>query len=169
MNDGGSVVYIRRRFRDRLLALLANDSVRSFIWVYYGWFIAGSIHGTFWAYPIPLIVDPMGQAIYDAWVWMPLVAGPIALGGLALRSGGSPAADIDHRLLRREHLGLWMQVGGHGAMCVVLSVYIGAAIYGAQPHQPIPSVFYLCAYLMGVAFLGTQCVYKVILARRYGQ
>lgn len=161
------VVYTRRRVRDRLLALLASDSVRNFIWLYYFWFFVGSLHGTFWAYPISLIVDPMGITVYDAWVWMPLAAAPVALLGLALRHGGSPAAEINHRLLRQDYLGLCMQVGGHGAMAVVLAVYIGTGIYGAEPHQPIPSVFYLCAYFMGVAFLFAQCIYKIVLARRY--
>lgn len=167
MDASGSVFYTRRRVRDRLLALLASDSVRNFIWLYYFWFFVGSAHGTFWAYPIPLIVNPMGIWLYDAWVWMPLLAAPVALSGLALRHGGAPASEIRGALLRRDYLGLWMQVGGHGSMSIVLAVYIGTGIYGAEPHQPIPSVFYLCAYFMGVTFLFAQCLYKIVLARRY--
>lgn len=159
----GSVVYTRRRVRDRLLALLASDSVRNLIWIYYLWFIAGSIHLAFFAYPIKVIVGPLGQVVYCAWAWMPLVAAPVALGGLALRHGGAPASEITGRLLRQDFLGLWMQVGGHLAMAVVLAVYIVTAWVGKEPGQPVPSTFWLTAYLMGVVFLAVQCLYKIWL------
>ena len=158
---GGSVVYKRRRIRDRMRDLLRSDSVRNFIWLYYFWFIAASIHLTFFAYPVKLIVEPMGQLVYNAWAWMPLVAAPVALGGLALRHGGSPADAIHGQLLRRDFLGLWMQVGGHACMTVVLAVFIGTGWYGKEPGQPVPSVFWLCAYLMGVGFLTAQCIDKI--------
>lgn len=161
----GSVVYTRRRVRDRLRDLLKSDSVRTFVWLYYFWFIFGSLDLTFYSYPINLIVDPMGQAVYNAWAWMPLIAAPIALGGLFLRHGGSPAEEIKGRLLRQDFLGLWMQVGGHACMTVVLAVFIGTGWYGRAPHQPVPSLYWLAAYLMGVAFLTAQCLYKIRLGR----
>lgn len=163
---GDSAIYTRRRFRAAFLRWLGNDSVRNLIWLYYFWFIAGSVHLAFFAYPIRLIIDPMGQMVYDAWAWMPLLAAPVALGGLALRHGGSTAADIRGPLLRQDFLGLWMQIGGHSCMTIVLAVFIGTGWYGRDPGQPVPSVFWLCAYLMGVAFLAAQCLYKVILGRR---
>lgn len=162
----GSVFYTRRRVRDFLLDLLKSDSVRNLIWLYYFWFIVGSIHLTFFTYPIKLIVGPMGQVLYNAWAWMPLIAAPIALGGLALRHGGSTAEEIHGRLLRQDFAGLWMQVGGHACMTIVLAVFIGTALYGAEPGQPTPSAYWLCAYLMGVAFLTAQCLYKIHLGRR---
>lgn len=165
--NGGPVIYTRRRVRDRLLALLASDSVRNFIWLYYFWFIVGSVQLTFFDYPVGLIVDPMGLIVYDAWAWMPLFACPVALAGLVLRYGGSPADEIRGRVLRRDFLGLYMQVGGHGCMAVVIAIFIGTAIYGEAPGQPVPSASWLCAYLMGVAFLTAQSYYKVRLARRY--
>ena len=158
-----SVVYTRHRVRDVLRKLLRSDSVRNLIWVYYFWFIVGSIHLAFFSYPIRIIVGAMGQFVYNAWAWMPLVAAPVALIGLAIRHGGSPVDDIQGRLLRQDFLGLWMQIGGHGLMCIVLAVYIGTAIYGADPHQPIPSAYWLCAYLMGCGFLAMQCFYKVLI------
>lgn len=161
-----SLVYVRRPVRDRLRALLASDSVRNLIWVYYFWFLAWSVYGTFYAYPIRLIVEPMGQLVYNIWVWTPLVATPVALGGLAIRHGGSPAAEIRGPLLRADFLGLWMQVGGHACMAVVIGVFIGTGIMGAEPHQPIPSVFWMAAYFMGCCFLAAQCVYKLRLGRR---
>jgi hypothetical protein len=147
--------------------LLRSDSVRTFVWLYYAWFIAASIHLTFFAYPVTLIVEPMGLMVYDAWAWMPLLAAPVALTGLALRHGGSTAEDVHPGLLRRDFLGLWMQVGGHACMTVVLAVFIGTGWYGKEPGQPVPSVFWLCAYLMGVGFLTAQCVYKVGLGTRW--
>lgn len=158
--------YTRRRVRDRLRALLASDSVRNFIWLYYACFIAWGVYGSFFAYPIDLIVKPMGQLVYNVWVWMPLIAAPVALIGLALRHGGSPADEIKGALLRRDFLGLWMQTGGHACMAVVLAVYIGTAFYYAEPGQPIISAILLVAYLVGVSFLAAQCVYKVYLGRQ---
>lgn len=166
MTSGGSVVYTRRRVRDRLRALLASDSVRNFIWIFYIGFLAWGFWGTFWAYPIDLIIDPMGIKVYDAWVWMPLLAIPTALLGLVLRHGGSPADEIDGNLLRRDFLGLWMQVGGHLCQAVTLAVYIGAGIYGAQHRQPIVSVFVFVPYLVSVLILAAQCVYKIHLGRQ---
>lgn len=166
MTDDVPVIYTRRRVRDILRALLASDSVRNFIWLYYFWFIAASVDLTFYSYPIKLIVDQMGQLIYNAWAWMPLIAAPVALTGLILRHGGSPAETIQGRLLRQDFLGLWMQVGGHSCMSVVLAVFIGTGWYGRAPHQPVPSVYWLSAYLMGVSFLAAQCLYKIWLGRR---
>jgi hypothetical protein len=163
---GGSVVYTRRRVRDRLKAILASDSVRNFVWLFYFWFIAGNIDLAFYSYPIKLVVDPMGMLVYDVWAWMPLVAAPTALLGLVLRHGGSPADEIHGRLLRRDFLGLWMQVGGHACMSVVLGVYIAAGWYGRDAHQPIPSVYWLTAYFVGVTLLAAQCIYKIRLGSR---
>lgn len=169
MTVGGGVVVTRRRVRDQLRAILANDSVRNLIWLYYFWFIAWSVYGSFKAYPIARIADPMGIAIYDLWVWSPLVAGPAALIGLALRHGGSPAADIQGNLLRRDFLGLWMQVGGHAWMTLVLGVYIATAALGTNwaAGEPVPSVFWLSAFFQGAAFLCAQSVYKVGLGARW--
>ena len=75
--DGGGLTYSRRRVRDRLRTLIRSDSVRNFIWIFYFGFIAGSIHLAFFARPINVIIEPMGQSIYNAWAWMPLVAAPI--------------------------------------------------------------------------------------------
>lgn len=167
MTDDVPVVYTRRRaIRGWLRTILVSDSVRRFIWVYYFWFIVASLDLTFYSYPIVLIVDQMGQIVYNAWAWTPLVAAPVALAGLVLRYGGSPEEAIPTPLLRRDFLGLWMQIGGHACMTVVLAVYIGTAWYGRASHQPIPSVYWLAAYLMGVGFLAAQCVYKVILGRK---
>lgn len=160
-----SVVYARRPVRDRLRELIRSDSVRNFIWLYYFWFIVGSLDLTFYSYPINLIVNPMGQWIYNAWAWMPLIAAPVALAGLWLRHGGSPADQIHGRLLRQDFLGLWMQIGGHACMTVVLGVFIVTAWIGRAPHQPIASAYWLMAYFMGVAFLTAQCLYKVNIGR----
>lgn len=165
MTSGSAVVYTRRRVRDQIRALLASDSVRNFIWIFYIGFFAWGLWGTFWAYPIDLVVDPMGINVYDAWVWMPLGAMPTALLGLIMRHGGGPAANIHEPLLRRDFMGLWMQVGGHGCMAVVLAVYVGTGIYGADPHQPIISVFVFIPYLVSVLLLMAQCLYKIGLGR----
>jgi hypothetical protein len=151
--------------RDKLRVLLASDSVRTFIWICYGCFFVWGVYGSFFAYPIDLIADPMGQLVYNVWMWTPLVATLVALGGLVLRHGGSPADEIKPPLLRMDFLGLWMQVGGHAAMTVVLAVYIGTAFYGAESGQPIISAICFVAYLVGAAFLTAQCLYKISLGR----
>jgi hypothetical protein len=161
----GPLVYRHRPIRNWLRDLIRSDSVRNFIWLFYFWFIVGNLDLAFYSYPITLIVDPMGQLVYDAWAWMPLIAAPVALAGLALRRGGSAADKIHGHLLRRDFLGLWMQVGGHACMSVVLAVFIGTGWYGRAPHQPIPSVYWLSAYFIGVTLLAAQCVYKIVLGR----
>lgn len=160
-----AVVFRHRPIRNWMKELLRSDSVRNFVWLYYAWFIIASIHLTFFSYPVSLIVEPMGLVVYDAWAWMPLFAAPAALGGLALRRGGTSPDAIHGQLLRRDFLGLWMQVGGHACMTVVLAVFIGTALYGAEPGQPTPSAYWLGAYLMGVLFLTAQCAYKIVLGR----
>lgn len=158
---GQHVEYVRRPLKSRLLSLLASDSVRNLIWVYYLCFIAWGIQGSFFAYPIALISEPMGQTVYNIWVWSPLIAAPIALIGLAIRHGGSTADDIKGPLLRADFLGLWMQVGGHAWMFMVIAIYIGTAFYGAQPGQPLIGAINFIAYLIGVGFLAAQCLYKI--------
>lgn len=165
-----AVPYIARRpLREWMRGMLMSDSVRNFIWVYYLWFILGSLDLTFYSYPINLIVEPMGQLVYDAWAWMPLIAAPIAMAGLWLRHGGSPADEITGFEKRLDFLGLWMQIGGHATMSLVLAVFIGTAWYGRAPHQPIPSAYWLSAYFMGVTFLAVQCYYKVHLGKKRRQ
>jgi hypothetical protein len=166
MRRAGVTFTVRRPLKERVLSYLVSDSVRNFIWFYYACFIAGSIHLAFFTYPIRVIIGPMGQGLYNAWVWMPLIAAPAALGGLWLRHGGSPAMEINSQLLRRDFLGLWMQVGGHALMAIVLAVFIVTAWVGREPGQPIPSAFWLLAYLIGVAVLCFQCCYKLWRGRR---
>lgn len=160
------LVYTRRRVRDRVWNWVVDDSVRGFLWVFYLGFLIWGLWGSFWAYPINLISDPMGDTVYDAWVWMPLLAIPTALTGLVLRHGGSPAKEIHGGLLRRDFLGLWMQVGGHACQAITLGVYIGAGIYAADEHQPIISVFVFVPYLACVIILITQCLYKIRLGKQ---
>ena len=152
--------------RERLRSLLASDSVRNFIWLYYIAFFAWGLYGSFYAYPINLIIDPMGQPVYNVWVWTPLAAAPIALGGLILRHGGSPAAEIKGPLLRADFLGLWMQIGGHACMFVVLTVYITTGVIGLEERQPAISLFLFTPYAVSVALLAAQCVYKLRLGWR---
>lgn len=162
---GGSVVYTRRRLRDRLKALMASDSVRNFIWIFYLPMFAWGWYGSVFAYPINLIYDTMGQAIYDVWVWTPIPATGCALVGLVLRHGGSPADQIQGRLLRQDFLGLWMQFGGHACMFVIFSVYEVTGVLGAYWGQPIISVFGFSSYTLGVFILAVQCLYKIRLGR----
>ena len=161
------LTYTRRPLRQWMREFILDDSVRGFVWIFYISFFVWGAWGTFYAYPVDLIVRPMGVAVYDAWVWMPLLSMPTALGGLVLRHGGSPAEDIKGPLLRRDFLGLWMQVGGHGAMAITLAVYIGAAIIGAEHRQPIVSVFVFVPYLISVVILGWQCIYKIKLGKAF--
>lgn len=163
--DGDDVIYTRRRVRDLIRALLRSDTVRTFVWLYYLWFIAGSVHLVFFARPLKLLEESMG-GLYTAWAWLPLIAAPTALIGLALRHGGSPADDIRGPLLRKDFLGLWMQAGGHTAMTLVLAVYVASVFYGADVGQPTPSAYWLSAYFISCAILAAQCGYKIVLGMR---
>jgi hypothetical protein len=150
----------------RSAARSRTDSVRNFIWLYYLPFFLWGIYGSGFAYPIELIVNPMGHVVYDLWVWTPIPATVVALGGLVLRHGGSPADEITGPLLRADFLGLCMQLGGHVCMFIVLAVYEVTGIVGAYWGQPVISVFLISSYCVGVGVLAFQCGYKLRRGRR---
>lgn len=161
---------VRRPLRQRILSFIISDSVRNFIWIYYFAFFWWGFYGSVFAHPINLIVEPMGQFWYNVWVWTPIPATIIALGGLALRHGGSPADEITGPFQKRaDFLGLWMQVGGHVCMFIVLLVFEITGIAGMYWGQPVFSVFLLAPYCLGVAVLAFQCVYKLHRGRRRRQ
>lgn len=167
MRRAGLTFTVRKPLRERILRFLVSDSVRNFVWLYYIFFLMWGIYGSFFAHPIGLIVEPMGQLAYNLWVWAPIPATLVSLGGLALRHGGSPADEIRGPLLRADFLGLWMQVGGHTCMFIVLLVFEVTGIIGAYWGQPVISIFLLGAYTIGVAVLAFQCMYKLYRGRRH--
>lgn len=138
-----------------------SDSVRVFIPFYYLFLLIASLYLGLFAYPIDLIVRPMGQLVYNAWVWLQLPATTMALGGLWLRHGGSAVADISNRLLFRDWMGLWMQLGGHACMCLVLTTFVLTAIVGAVWGQPIYGPIGYIAFVIGTFVLSLQCARKL--------
>lgn len=160
-------VSLRQVILARVLALIDSDSVRPFIWLYYLPFLGWGLYGTFIAEPIALIINEMGALAYNLWVWAPIPATTVALFGLYLRHGGSAAEEINHALLRRDYLGLWMQFGGHACMGIVLMIYEVTGIAGAYWGQPVISIFLISSYLIGVMLLAAQCLRKIWRGSRY--
>lgn len=163
----GTIVVTRRRLREWLVLRLASDSVRDFIWFYYLPLFLWGWYGTLVAEPIPLIIDPMGPNVYAVWVSIPIFSTTMALYGLYLRHGGSPAADINHRLLKRDWRGLWLQVGGHLLSFWMFLVYEITGFWGMYWGQPVISLFALSSYTIGTFLLTLQCLYKIHVGRRY--
>lgn len=151
----------------RAIALLDSDSVRPYIWLYYVPFLLWGVYGTFFAYPIDLVAHPMGQGVYDAWVFAPIPGTLVVMFGLYLRNGDSPLQEINRRLLRRDYLGLYLQFGGHMLMHVVLLVFVIAAVAGASWGDPVISVFLFSSYVVGTALLSAQCFRKIQRGRRF--
>lgn len=156
-----------RKFWTQFWALIDSDSVRNFIYFYYLPFLLWGWYGSFIAFPIALIVDVMGQFAYNLWVWTPIPATICCLVGLWLRHGGSAMEDIDHALLRRDYLGLWMQFGGHACMFFVLLVFEITGSIGAYWGQPVISLFLISSYTLGVCVLALQCLRKLWRGRQY--
>jgi hypothetical protein len=144
-----------------LRRLLASDSVRDYVRPYYIPFLIWGVYGSFYAYPIQIIVDVVGRDGYDLWVWAPIPATIVAMTGLALRHGGSPAEQIGGGMLKRDYVGLYMQIGGHLCMHIVLWVYVITGFIGSTWGQPVISVILLTAYIFGTGLLAAQCCYKV--------
>lgn len=163
----GSVFYTRRRFRDWIITRLASDSVRDFIWFYYFPLFLWGWYGTFIAEPIVLVYSMMGSTVYLMWVSVPILSTTLALYGLYLRHGGSPAEQIDHKLLRRDWLGLCLQVAGHGLSFWMFLVYEVTGFIGMYWGQPVISLFALSSYTIGTFLLTLQCLYKLNLGRQY--
>lgn len=154
------------RVRRFLVWLLRTDSVRPYVYPYYVPFFIWGVYGSFFCYPIKIIVDVIGQLGYNLWVWTPIPATAIAMGGLILRHGGSPADELKGGMLKRDYLGLRMQLGGHVCMHVVLWVFCVTGMMGATWGQPVISVIILWAFVFGSGLLAAQCQYKLVLGRR---
>jgi len=158
---------LSRRLLDSFWVLLAKTNVH-WLWqtMYYLPFLAWGIYGTFFAYPISIIVDQIGQQAYNFWVWAVTPGTLGAMAGLALRHGGAPSDTITGPLLRLDYLGLRMQFGGHTFMGIILIIYEVTGIRGAYWGQPVISLFLIFAYSLGVPLLAAQCARKMWLGRR---
>lgn len=105
-----------RRVIDRFWALIDDDSVRPFIFLYY---VPLLTFGLIAAVLLP-VVQPI--VLVALWVWVQIPATVSAMAGLALRHGGTPVDEMNTPS-RRDWLGLIMQLGGHACMAVVLLAF----------------------------------------------
>lgn len=145
----------------RFWVLLDSETVRLFVWPFYLALQAWAIYGIFFAAPIEFVQAVMGAFAYDLWLWMCLAGTSSVLTGLALRRGGTPVAQMSWPMLYRDYLGLWMQLGGHLCMFLVLAVYEVSAIRGAHWGQAAFSIFALAPYVLGCLFLALQTARKL--------
>ena len=141
--------------------LVDSDSVRPFIWLYYIPLMLWGVYATFVADPIPMLLSAMGPMLYEVWSITPILGTGAAMLGLWLRHGGSSFIDIHPPLLRRDWLGLWLQLGGHLSMCMVLLALEVSFISEAYWGQPIISAFALSSYCIGTFLLSLQCGRKL--------
>lgn len=145
----------------RFWELLDSETVRLFVWPFYMGLLAWGIYATFWAQPIAIVESVLGHTFYNLWVWT-CVAGTLSVMiGLTLRHGGKSVAEMTTPMLLSDYIGLWMQLGGHICMGLVLLAFEVSAIQGAYFGQAVFSVFVIAPYTMGCGFLALQTARKL--------
>lgn len=107
------------------------------------------------------VEDVMGHTFYNLWVWTCVAGTLTVMIGLVLRHGGKSIAQMTDPMLLSDYVGLWMQVGGHVCMGLVLFAYEVSAIQGAYFGQAVFSVFVIAPYVLGCQFLAIQCLRKL--------
>jgi hypothetical protein len=155
-----------QRALSRFWELLDSESVRLFVWPYYLALLAWGLYAAFFAQPISLIEPTMGHLFYRIWCWVQIPGTLFVLVGLVLRHGGKPIAQMGPVLLFRDYLGLWMQMGGHACMGLVLLAFEVAAVKGAYWGQATFSVFAIAPYVLGCVFLTIQTGRKLWLGEK---
>lgn len=140
----------------RFWELLDSETVRLFVWPYYIELLVWGVYATVVAQPISIVEPVMGHAFYNFWVWTQIPATLFVLLGLTMRHGGKPVAEMGPVLLFRDWLGLWLQLGGHVCMGLMLAAYEYSGIRGAYWGQGAFSLFLVPAYVLGCLFLALQ-------------
>lgn len=144
--------------------MLDSENVRLFVWPYYISLLAWGVYATIWAWPINVVEPVMGRTAYLIWVWMFIPGTLFVMIGLVLRHGGKPIAEMGPVLLFSDYLGLWMQLGGHACMGLLLFAYEVSIVKGGFWGQPLFSFFAIAPYVLGCVFLTAQTGRKL----RYG-
>jgi hypothetical protein len=151
-----------------------SDSVRPFITLYYAPLIVFSIAAAIFV-PLYIHNPAVGDMPILWWVWVQLVSTTATLGGLWLRHGDMPVAEMNTWLLRRDWLGLCLQTAGHAAMCMMLLEFeiavVRVLLSGVLPiTDPIMGLIWLlqayaaaalASYVAGTALLTLQCLRKI--------
>lgn len=151
----GRLRFFASKIREALWKAVHSDKVRPFIWVYYIPLLLWGVYGTFFAGPATYVQPVMGRIVYDAWVWLCMVATAIVLIGL----GVEDAAKGDEHLIRT---GVVLQGSGHAGMFWVLFSYEVSAVGATYWGQGTFSIFAIAPYVVGCLLLALQSVAKFL-------
>lgn len=136
-------------------AVSPEKLLRVLTWVYYIPLWLWGIYGTFFAAPATYVLPVMGQAIYNVWVWLHIIATSVVMAGLRLEDKTSHD--------KWELIGLIYQSWGHFCMFLVLLAYemsaIDAIVWGTGAY----SIFVLAPYVLGAFLLAIQGVAKIVV------
>ncbi|GAA2436236.1 hypothetical protein [Mycolicibacterium llatzerense] len=161
-----------RRVARQFWTLLDSENVRLFVWPYYLSLLAWGIYAAAWADAITIVEPEMGHITYVAWIWAHLIGTVSVMTGLVLREGGKTLNEMTAVSLFRDWMGLWLQLGGHVCMGLVLILYETSGIRGAYFGQGVYSLFLVPPYIIGCTFLSLQTGRKLwraeTLNRRLG-
>lgn len=133
---------------------ITTDRVRPFVWLYYIALLAWGIYGTFFAAPATYVLPVMGHLVYDAWVWLQVVATTIVMFGLWIED---TAESI--RLIRAA---IHLQTGGHACMFFVLLAYEVSAVNATAWGEGTYSIFVISPYVIGCLLLAAQGIVKIV-------
>jgi len=153
-----------RRVARQFWTLLDSENVRLFVWPYYIALLAWGIYAAAWADAISIVEPEMGHVAYVAWVWAHIVGTLSVMSGLLLREGGKTLAEMTTVALFRDWMGLWLQLGGHFCMGLVLSLYEVAGFRGAYFGQGVYSLALVPPFIIGCTFLCLQAGRKLVRA-----
>jgi hypothetical protein len=153
-----------RRAWSSFWALLDSENVRLFVWPYYMALLLWGLYAAFWAQGISIVEPEMGHTVYVAWVWAHILGCSSVILGLIMREGGKTLAEMSTAMLFRDWMGLWLQLGGHACMCLVLIAYESSGIKGAYFGQGVYSLFLVPPFIIGCTFLTLQTVRKLLRA-----
>lgn len=137
---------------------IRTDKVRPFVWLYYIALFCWGVYGTFFAAPYTYVLPVMGDAVYDAWVWLQVVATSIVMCGLWIEDEAKSV-----RLIRAA---IHLQTGGHGCMFFVLLAYEISAIDATVWGEGTYSIFVIAPYVIGCILLAAQCIAKIMMMQR---
>lgn len=150
-----------RRFVAWFTMMLDSENVRLFVWPYYSSLLAWGIYASIWAWPLSIVEPVMGPLVYQAWLWLFIPGTLFVMVGLGLRRGDKPISEMGTALLFTDYLGLWMQLGGHTCMGLLLAAYEVSIVRGGYWREPLFSFFAIAPYVLGCMFLALQAGRKL--------
>jgi hypothetical protein len=133
---------------------ICTDRVRPFVWLYYLALLGWGIYGTFFAAPATYVLPVMGRQVYDAWVWLQVIAPSIVMFGLWIEDTAESV-----RLIRAA---IHLQTGGHACMFWVLLAYEVSAITATAWGEGTYSIFAISPYVIGCLLLSVQGIVKIV-------